>query len=88
VYKILSPILTFLVNIIGYPLYQLWLLIRTPVMWFFTTFRFVTVLSAILTIPLANYVVYKSKKATNKQKLGYVSIVTILLGFMMVLLEL
>jgi hypothetical protein len=46
------------------------------------------VLAAILTIPLANYAVYKSRKASNKQKMQYVSLVTILLGFLMVVLEL
>jgi hypothetical protein len=87
IWTILNPILSLLAKIIVFPLYHLYLLIKTPLSLFFSTFKFFTVLTAILTIPLANYMVFKSNTATQKQKLGYVSTITILLGFMMVLLE-
>ena len=86
-WTIFQPLFNFIFFTIGYPIYQLYLLIKTPIMWFLVTFKFVSVLGAILTIPLANYMVFKSKKASNKQKIGYVSLVTILLGFLMVLGE-
>lgn len=88
IWAILRPIGQALFNIFGYPIYQIWLLIKTPILFLLSFLKFVIFLGSILTIPFANYAVYKSKRATDKQKMKYVSLVTILLGFLMVVLEL
>ena len=45
------------------------------------------ILIAILVVPLSNYLVYRSKKIPEKHKFMYISTVTILIGFIMVVTE-
>lgn len=97
--QLLMSILKLAGLLLAYPLNFLWyifgpivnyfvFLISGPLKLLLGTVQFGSILTAILVVPISNYLVYKSKRISQKHKFMYVSSVTILIGFIMVVTEL
>ena len=97
--QLLMSILNLFGLLLAYPLSLLWyifgpiinylgFLISGPLKLLLGTMQFGSILTAILVVPISNYLVYKSKKISQNHKFAYVSLVTILIGFIMLVTEL
>lgn len=92
IFKLLSLLISYPLELVWYiigPIVNyLIFLVSGPLKLIAGTLKFGSILVAILIVPLSNYLVFRSKKFSEKHKFMYVSTVTILIGFIMVVTEL